>query len=215
LLLGCAPAADTSVKRSLGGEMSKTRLAALLAVTLLALVGSTAVAGASMMRFEPGGTVRLTGWFASQMEGVTIRCNVTLTATVTSTLVTVARETVIGSLTEGASESCSGATTINILHPRAIVNPVILITPEGTVVGVLARIENFGILVERVLGISSCLYGSEIGLLIGSEERATRVELLEETSLLLVRTLSGFCPLAAPWSAELTMSPGQRVIYLP
>jgi hypothetical protein len=195
--------------------MSKIRLAALLAVTLLAVAGFTAVASASMMRFEPGGTVRLTGWFASQIEGITIRCNVTLIATLTSRLVTVARETAIGSLTEGRSESCSGATTINILTPKVIVNPVLLITPEGSVVGVLARIENFGILVERVLGISSCLYGSEIGILIGSEERATRVELLEETSLLLVRTLSGFCPLSAPWRAELTMSPGQRVIYLP
>jgi hypothetical protein len=195
--------------------MWKRRVPALITVALLALVSVAGSAGASMFRFERGGSVTIGGTITGELEGLRVTCNVTLLGTLTSSLVGVARETTIGGLTESRTEGCSFGASVRVLTPRAIVSPVILITGEGAVVGVLALIEHFGVLVRDILG-RACLYGGDVGILIGSsEEEVAIVEVLEETSLVRVTTLSGSCPLVMPWSASLTMRPGQRVVYLP
>ena len=194
--------------------MSIRRLSALLVVALLTFAGFAGSSGAATMRFEPGGAVAIAGTFTGELEGVQVTCNVTLNGTLTSTLVPVARESRIGSITESRAEGCNLGVTLRILTPRAVVNPVILIIEPEVVTGVLAKIENFGILISELFG-RACLYGGEIGVLIGSESRATVVQVLNETALLRVTTLGGLCPASMPWSASLRISPTQRVIRGP
>lgn len=189
------------------------RLAMLTVAALVALAGLAGSSAATTMRFEPGGPMRITGTFTDTFEGVRVTCNVTLTGTLTSTLVLVATGSRIGSITEAGTEGCTTGFTVRVLIPRIMISPVLLIERE-VVLGVLARIEHFGILIADAFG-RGCLYGGEVGVLIGSGEEAVVVQMLNETALLRVTTLSGLCPAETPWSASLRISPSQHVIRGP
>jgi hypothetical protein len=195
--------------------MSSRRTPLLVSLlVLLALAVGGSAANAERIGFEPGGAITMSGPLTLVVEGTTVECNVTLTGSLTRALVSTARGTNLGSITESAG-TCRDGTGLVILIPQIILNEVVLRGPRSEVTGWLVRIANIGILIERVLGTQRCLYGTTLELLIGTSRTTAVVRLLREPlTLRLVRSLNVFsCP-GVTLATSLTMTPGQEGIFL-
>jgi len=198
--------------------MSRRRLPLLVGVVtlLLTLVAFTGAAGAERIAFEPGGNITMSGPLRFSLEGTNVECNVTMRGSLTRELVSTASGTNLGSITEG-SAACPTGTTLRILIPSVIVLNVILREAGGTVTGWLATIQNIGFLIETSLSTIQCLYGTELRFLAGTSGREVVVRYLgEPIPLRVVRSLNIFsCPGGTVGAGTWTMTPGQRVLFLP
>jgi hypothetical protein len=180
-------------------------------VALLTVAVHSVAANAERIGFEPAGEITISGPLSITSGGITFECAVTMTGTLTRELVSTAPGTAIGELT-GGTAVCEGI-SVRILIPRIAVIAAIL-RPGGEVIGVLASIRNFGVLIDN--GIFRCLYGGELGILVGVGREAAAVTVLNIPPLRLVRSLNLFtCPAEATLGGTMSIRPAQRVIFLP
>jgi hypothetical protein len=193
--------------------MSIRRTPLLVVVVLLALTGYAGAANAERIGFEPAGEITSSGILMFRAGELSGECNVTLTGTVTRALVSTVSGTAIGELTGGTAR-CETGTTVQILIPRVMVIREIL-RPGGEVTGILVSVRNFGFLIEAG-GLLGCLYGGELGVLIGVGREAAAVRVLNVPPLRLIRSLNIFtCPIEVTLGGTLSIRPAQRAIYLP
>ncbi len=183
--------------------------ARLTLVTALALAALTACAGAAAaqtLRFSPGGRVTMRGPITIETGENTVRCNMTLTGTLTERAVEASPGVQVGEIRETIVAGCEGG-TVRVLRPTYPLEFVRLLAPTGVLVGT----EEFGVLVETG-PFSRCLYSARLGLLISAAE----IEWLLEPRLRFVRSLPGSirCALEATLSGSLSMSPRQEIIVV-
>jgi hypothetical protein len=151
------------------------------------------------------------GW---ESEGLSITCNVTLAGTLTRSLFNAVAGTQFGSLTRTVGRSgCSGG-EYQLLYPIPLTLERLL-PQEGRIIGVLARLNGGGVLIEDGT-FARCLYGLASGILISIQAERTTLRFLGE-ALRLVTRLPGsiICPAAIRPTGSLTITPTQEVAYLP
>jgi hypothetical protein len=202
---------------SLRRGAARVAVAAVLASVALAAHGATTMA--ETFGFSPGGSISMRGPVTITAGEVRFRCNLTLAGTVTSTLVSAAAGTRFGSITEARFAECEGATVTSLLLPAPLATVQFLFPLETRerVVGLLFTIEPIGVLIERLLPIMQCLFGTALAMLmeVTAHELTVNPTFLTNPALRLMRNLNGgTCPVTASIAGRLEMS-SQRLIYLP
>jgi hypothetical protein len=187
-----------------------TRLLALV-VTTLALVAASAAAGE--FQFSPGGTITGTslGPVTFSGSGITIRCEVTLTGTVTSRRVPKVVGTSYGSVTGVTIGACTGGTATASGVPWPVTYNAILGALPDRVSGVALTV-NGAAFTLNFSGIS-CTYGGNVSSLLavtGSNPYTTTLYALPPTSVPLTRG-SFLCPSSGSMSGTFAVTPTQTV----
>ena len=191
--------------------------AAAAVAASVALAASAPIATAESFGFSPAGNISILGPVTLTTEEGSIRCRVTLSGTLTRSLVSAARGTAFGSLTEGRFSECEGGVTVRPLLPAELIVFQFLF-PLGSerLVGILFLIERIGVLFEKLLSIQQCLFGPTAPMLLEVNTGLSgEIRPLATPSFRLLQTLGmGRCPLAMTLSGALRLSPQQEVIYL-
>jgi hypothetical protein len=197
----------------------KVKLLLALAATLALAVQSTN-AGAESFGFSPAGNIALQGPLTFETSEGSISCTVTLAGTLERSLVSTASGTRFGTITEARTAACEGG-SIRILigNPLRVFRFLFNLERER-LLGVLFRIEEFGVLIERLLGFQRCLFGVVAPVLLGIEhheegEYTVELTFLNEPPLELFRNLGASgCPPTLRILGRLRLTPQQQVIYL-
>jgi hypothetical protein len=193
-----------------------SRRTRLLAVATLAIAAASVGGGsaaAAEFQFSPGGTITGTslGPVTFSGSGITIRCELTLTGTVTTRRVPKVAGTSYGSVTGVTVGACTGGTAAASGLPWAVTYDAILGALPDRVSGLALTLRNTSFTLT-FSGIS-CTYGGNVSSLLavtGSNPYTTTLYALPATSVPLTRG-SFFCPSSGSMSGTFGMSPTQTV----
>jgi hypothetical protein len=195
------------------------RLCLALCAVALAL-GASQAAAIEQVAFRPGGEITMSGPLTLTSGMTSVRCNVTLTGTLTRTLVAARAESTLGSITAARTAECTNG-RLTFLIPASInfARWLILLGTER-IIGLLVWLRNFGILKEETF--SRCLFGPRVELLIGIERinepepyYTLEVTPLNRSIIELFRALSLGCPAeGASLSGTMRLVPTQTLVLL-